>query len=251
MNNSAGSAPYLWPNWSMISTASRHFPWSARRVAFSASAFHGTFSGQGRNRSWSRNRSGNPRVVIQRGQNFARTRVVLRRKRGVQPKMSLCAEHVSGFQQGAAHGAERLEHAERHLALHERQRPLQRIDRLAGLVVLGQQNRFARVGRGAVAVCGDKLRDRFACRVHLAERHLERRLQVQQRRPAGMRRERLLDVPQRRPRLLAFDHAVDFFDFTDQIGAAELQLLAAAARAYRVRIDWHGSIRNAARIVRS
>ena len=64
--------------------------------------------------------------------------------------------------------------------------------------------------------------------------------------------ERLFDVPQRGPRLLAFDHAVNFFDLADQIGAAEFQLLAAAAGAHRVRIDCHRIIRNAAesRIVR-
>ena len=52
--------------------------------------------------------------------------------------------------------------------------------------------------------------------------------------------ERLLDVPQRGPRLLAFDHAVNLFDLADQIGAAELQLLAAAAGAQCVGINSHG-----------
>ena len=54
--------------------------------------------------------------------------------------------------------------------------------------------------------------------------------------------ERLLDVPQGGAWLLAFDHAVDFFDFADQIGAAELQLLAAAAGAECVWINGHGEI---------
>ncbi len=58
-----------------------------------------------------------------------------------------------------------------------------------------------------------------------------------------MRRERLLDVSQRRTRLLALNHTVNFFDLAHQIGAAKLQLLAAAARAHGIRIDWHITIR--------
>jgi hypothetical protein len=40
-------------------------------------------------------------------------------------------------------------------------------------------------------------------------------------------------------RLLAFDHAVNLFDFANQIGATELQLFAAATRTQSVRINRH------------
>src|SRR5262245_2818005 len=67
-----------------------------------------------------------------------------------------------------------------------------------------------------------------------------------------MCRERLFNMPKRGARLLAFDHAVDFFDLTHQVGAAELELLAASARAHCIGIDGHEIIRNAAeRLVRA
>ena len=51
--------------------------------------------------------------------------------------------------------------------------------------------------------------------------------------------QRLLDVLQRGPRLVALDHAVNLLDVADQIGATELELLAAATRAQRIRIYGH------------
>jgi len=67
-----------------------------------------------------------------------------------------------------------------------------------------------------------------------------------------MRGERLFRVPQGGAGLLTLDHPVNFFNLTNQIRAAEFQLLAAAAGAHRVMIDCHKIIRNAAgsRIVR-
>ena len=56
--------------------------------------------------------------------------------------------------------------------------------------------------------------------------------------------QRLLDVPQRGPRLVAFDHAVNLFDFADQVGAAEFQLLAAAAGTQRIGINRHDDNRD-------
>ena len=92
---------------------------------------------------------------------------------------------------------------------------------------------------GLSAMRGDEFVDRFRPRPISSERQLERGLQIQQRRRPGIAGQRLLHVPQRGPRLLAFDHAVNFFDLADQIGAAELQLLAAAAGAQRIGINSH------------
>ena len=96
----------------------------------------------------------------------------------------------------------------------------------------------------AVRMLGNKFLDRALGRVHLAQRQFERRLQIQQRRSVGMAGQRLLDMPQRGPRLLAFDHAVDLFDLADQIGAAELQFLAAAAGTHCIWINRHDDNRD-------
>ena len=64
--------------------------------------------------------------------------------------------------------------------------------------------------RCAIAILGYKLLNGLPGRFQIAERHFERRFQIEQRGSARMRRKSLLHVPQRGARLLAFDHAVNF-----------------------------------------
>ena len=113
------------------------------------------------------------------------------------------------------------------------------VDRRAASFGRRQQHRLASVCRRILRIGLDKFVDRRAGRIGLAERQFERRLEIEQRRAARMLGQRLLDVPQRGPRLVAFDHAVNLFDVTDQIGAAELQLLAAAAGTRSIGINRH------------
>jgi hypothetical protein len=84
--------------------------------------------------------------------------------------------------------------------------------------------------------------NRLARRVHFVERHLQRRLQIQERRPAGILGQYLLGMLQGGTRLIAFDHAVDFFDVADQIGATKFELFAAATGTRSVGVDRHWNV---------
>ena len=56
---------------------------------------------------------------------------------------------------------------------------------------------------------------------------------------AGLLLQQVIDVFQAGQELLAFDHAVDFLQFGEEIAAAELDLLARAAGTKRIGVDGH------------
>ncbi len=68
---------------------------------------------------------------------------------------------------------------------------------------------------------------------------LERQLPGEQARAAGRFGVEKVDVVEAGHVLLALNHAIDFFQFGQQVGAAELDFLAGAAGAGTVMVNWH------------
>ena len=71
------------------------------------------------------------------------------------------------------------------------------------------------------------------------KRQLQHRPNVEKRCPVRLLGQQLFDVPERGVRLVGTGQFIDLLDVGRQVGAAEFQFLAAAARAQGVGIDGH------------
>ena len=78
-------------------------------------------------------------------------------------------------------------------------------------------------------------------RLDLAAAPQQHPLDRQQARPRGAGRQQLLDVLQAGRRLVGVQQPVDLLQLVEEIGAAELDLLAGATRAERIGVDGHSN----------
>ena len=75
--------------------------------------------------------------------------------------------------------------------------------------------------------------------VRAAKLPFQIRLQRAEAGAAGVLFHQPIDMVQASLALIAFEHAADFFQFADQVGAAELDLLARPAWAWRICVNRH------------